>query len=286
MIKRILIYLFIILTIFFYFGLLPSWINGTFYYNGKQYELLGRIILLGISFISFLIFSIVYRKRIVLFSKSKVFIQGLICSTFIIALFWLTNWIFGLIYTTSILIGILTILLIPFLTFAFSIALLKIDEKYKIISLTKFILFILLLNIFSWFFWGRNDTILLVPDHTSNFNFYYYKHVFIETENSDIPFYMSTLNDYSISKQREFINSFSNSIFNCKLRIIKKHKLATDSLDIEKNPFFYFGIIRDVPFLCFIEYGTVAGMGSKSYKTYYIWFFHWYQVKDKLTGIS
>jgi len=270
-----------ILFIFIYFGLIPSWINLSFFPSRYENNFIDRILLLGIIFIGFILFVIIFRKYFSTTDYRKAILLGLFVSTICLILLWLTNWFHPYVTTTSIILGLSLLILFLSLPIILSFVLYKYDNKYKLLTFANLLLTIILFNFITWIFWGRANTLSLT--NTNNINTYYYDKIFIEKDFSEVlPFYEVSFDDYSESEKNEFIQKFGAD----KATIVRKVDWDSDSLNFEDTPVFSVIIIRDFPFLCTIDYGIVAGMGSVSYKSFYVWIFGWVEIRDELTGMS
>lgn len=275
------IFIFTVFILFIYFGLVPSWINNSFYSSPNKDVIFIRLILSGIIFFGFILTLIILRNRFKLLNYTKSFLLGFIVSSLILGLLWLTKWLDAFVNTTSAVWGI--ILLIFFLTFPFiiTVSLLKVEFKYKILTFPKILVAIVLLNLITWLIWGRSSTLVLT--NTSNVHTYYYKEILIEKGFSDnLPFYEVSFNDYSESAKNELIEKLGIN----KTKVVNRIDWQSDSLDFEETPVFWVAIIRDFPLLSTISYGIIAGGGSVDFKSFYVWFFGWFEIRDELTGIS
>ena len=183
-------------------------------------------------------------------------------------------------YMFSVLLGLIFHAFVT-LPLILTVSLLKLESKYKVLTFPKILVSIVLLNLISWLFWGRSSTLLLT--NTNNINTYYYKEILIEKGFSDyLPFYEVSFNDYSESTKNEFIEKLGVN----KTKVANRIDWQSDSLDFEETPVFWVTIIRDFPLLSTISYGIIAGGGSVDFKSFYVWFFGWFEIRDELTGIS
>jgi hypothetical protein len=278
---KILVSILTLLFLFIYFGLIPSWINLSFFPSGDKLILFDRVLLLGIFFVGFILFTIIFRKYYSILDYKKSTLLGLFVSSISLILLWSTNWFHPYVNTASIFLGLTLLILFFAVPIALSFILLKLDTKYKLLSFANLILVIVVFNMITWFFWGRTSTLLLT--NTNNINTFYYDKILIERDFSEaLRFYEFSFDNFSESNKKDFIQKLGAG----KTTVVERIDWSSDSLNVELTPVFGVIIIRDIPFICTIDYGTVAGMSSVSYKSFYVWFFGWLEIRDELTGMS
>jgi hypothetical protein len=282
---KALLSIFTLLILLIYFGLIPTWLNNDFYPSSNKYILSERGFLLGLISIGFILFTIIFRKKFLTIDYNKSFLLGFSNSVMILILLILTNWFYPATSTPSIFWGILLSILIVCTPFLLSLAIIKLEEKYKVISVLNILFFLLILNLVSWFIFGRTS-ILLQVDTGKLYTYGYERINILNNFNEHSPFYYDSFNDFSESTKKEFINEIPITLGKSKIEVIKKIDWESDSLDVEKSPILYVGIIRDIPFLGFIEFGLIAGSGSVTFQSFHIWFFQWFEVRNELTGSS
>ncbi len=151
------------------------------------------------------------------------------------------------------------------------------------------ILLVVVLNAITWMFWGRDSTLILAVNQFKTAGTNFVDTVYIFTGNHpNAPYHVAQYNDFSEKAHREMREAFSHKTTSLNIfpETYEEGKSELPEFLSYENGIFDFYIIRLIPFYAFVESSAIVGSGSADYSGNYIWFFRWWKLSERMTGVS